>query len=48
MRFRNHFLDLKSDILKINTNIMQLVHEIFEINILILRAFKIENQKSTS
>jgi len=48
MLFRNYFFDLKSDMLKINTNIMQLFHEIFEKNILILRAFKIENQKLTS
>ena len=48
MLFRNHFFDLKSDTLKINTNIMQIFHEIFEKNILILRAIKIENQKSTS
>ena len=48
MLFRNYFFDLKSDMLKINTNIIQLFHEIFEKNILILRAFKIENQKLTS
>jgi len=35
MLFRNRFFDLKSDMLKINTNIMQLFHEIFEKNILI-------------
>ena len=48
MLFRNHFFDLKSDMLKINTNIMQLFHGIFEKDILILRSFKIENQKLTS
>jgi len=40
MLFRNHYFDLKSHVLKINT--MQLFYEIFEKN-LILRSIKIEN-----
>jgi hypothetical protein len=30
MLFRNHFFDLKLDVPKINTNVMQLFHETFE------------------
>mgnify|MGYP001617709905 CR=1 FL=1 len=30
MLFRNHFFDLKSDVPKINTNVMQLFNGIFE------------------
>jgi len=41
MLFRNNLFDLKSDVLKINTNIMQLIHEIFFKRILILRSHKI-------
>jgi len=43
MFFRDHFFDLKSDVPKINTNVKQLFHGIFERKILILRSFKIEN-----
>jgi len=39
MLFRNHFFDLKSDILKINTNLMQLFHDIFEKKYLNFKGF---------
>jgi len=29
MFFMNHFIDIKSDVPKINTNVMQLFHRIF-------------------
>jgi len=36
MNFRNHFIDLKSDVLKINTNVKQLSCVIFKKKILIV------------
>jgi len=35
MFYRNHLLNLKSDVLKINTNVKQLFHEIFIKNYII-------------
>ena len=46
MLFRNHFFDLKSDVPKINTNVKQLFHGIFEKQILILRSLKIDFLKA--
>jgi len=48
MLFRNHFFDLKSDVTKINTNVMQIFNGIFEKKIIILMFFKIENCKLTT